>query len=52
MSNHSQGVYEENQNLEDVMKMILKECGDKDGCKGEGSIHEISSMMKNFEDQY
>ena len=33
------------------MKMILKECEDKDGCKGEGSIHEISRPMKNFKYQ-
>ena len=31
------------------MNMILKECESKDGCKGGGSIHEISSTMKNFE---
>ena len=30
------------------MKMILKECEDKDGCKGIGSVHEISSPMKNL----
>ena len=32
------------------MKMILKEYEDKDGCKGGGSVHEISSPMKNFKD--
>jgi hypothetical protein len=29
------------------MKMILKECEDKDGCKG-GYVREISSLMKMF----
>ena len=38
-------------NLEDVMKMILKEFEDKDGCKGAGFVREISSPMKNFKDQ-
>ena len=33
------------------MKMILKKCEDNDGCKGRGSIREISSPMKNFKDQ-
>ena len=33
------------------MKMILKECEDGDGCKGGGSICEISRLMKNFKDQ-
>ena len=30
--------YEEHQNLEDMMKMILKEWEDKDGYKGGGSV--------------
>ena len=34
------------------MKMIFKECEDKDGCKGGGYVYEISRLMKNFEDQY
>ena len=34
-----------------VMKMILKECEDKDGCKGGGSACEISSLRKNSKDQ-
>ena len=34
------------------MKMILKECEDKDGCKGEGYVRDISSLMNIFEDQY
>ena len=34
------------------MKIILKEDVDKDGCKGGGFVCEISSPMKNFEDQY
>lgn len=34
------------------MKMILKECEDIDGCKGGGFVCDISSLMKNFEDQY
>ena len=38
-------------NHEDVMKMILKECVDKNGCQGGGSICEISIPMKNFKDQ-
>ena len=38
-------------NYEDVTKMILKECEDKDGCKGGGYDHDISSPMKNFKDQ-
>ena len=33
------------------MKMILKECEDKYGCKGGGFVCEISSPMKNFKDQ-
>ena len=33
------------------MKMILKECEDKDGCKGGGSVCDILSTRKNFEDQ-
>ena len=32
--------------------MILKENVDQYGCKGGGYVHEISSPMKNFEDQY
>ena len=33
------------------MNMILKECEDEDGCKGGGSIREISSPMNNFKHQ-
>ena len=33
------------------MKIILKECKDKDGFKGGGFVHEISSSMKKFKDQ-
>ena len=33
------------------MKMILKECENKDGCKGRGSICEISSPMNKFKGQ-
>jgi hypothetical protein len=29
------------------MNMIWKECEDEDGCKGGGSIREISSPMKS-----
>ena len=29
------------------MKMILKECVDKDGCKGRDYVHKISRLMKN-----
>ena len=47
MVNHSWGVYEENQ----IVKMSLKECERKDGCKGEGYVRQISSPMKNFKDQ-
>jgi hypothetical protein len=32
------------------MKMILKECEDKDGYKGGGSIQEISRLVNNFKD--
>ena len=35
---NAQGTYEEHQNIEDIVKMILKEWKDKDGYKGEGSI--------------
>ena len=34
------------------MKMILKEYEDKDGCKGEGFVQEISRLMKIFKDQW
>ena len=30
--------FEEHQNIEDIMKMILKECEDKDGYKVGGSV--------------
>ena len=30
--------YEEHKNIEEIMKMILKECEDKNGCKGGGSV--------------
>ena len=33
------------------MKIIFKEGVDKGGCKGGGSVREISSPMKNFKDQ-
>ena len=33
-----QETYEEHQNIEDIMKMILTECEDKDGYKGGGSV--------------
>ena len=33
-----QETYEEHQNLEDIMKMILKECEDKAGYKGGGYV--------------
>jgi hypothetical protein len=33
-----QETYEEHQNIEDIMKMILKECEDKDGYKGRGFV--------------
>ena len=33
------------------MKIILKECEDKDECKGRGSFNDISIPMKNFKDQ-
>jgi hypothetical protein len=38
--------------FEYVMKMILKESEDGDGCKGGGYVREISNLMNNFEDQY
>ena len=31
--------------------MILKECNDEGGCKGEDSVHEISRLMVNCRDQ-
>ena len=31
------------------MKMILKECVDEGGCKGGGSVHEISRLVENFQ---
>ena len=40
-----------NSNLENNIKMILKECEDKDVYKGEGSVQEISRLMKNFKDR-
>ena len=33
-----QETYVEHQNIEYIMKMILKECEDKDGYKGGGSV--------------
>ena len=33
------------------MNMILKECEEKNGCKGRGYVREILSPMKNFKDQ-
>jgi hypothetical protein len=39
-------VFMKKSNHEDVMKMILKECEDKNECKGGGSSREISSPMK------
>ena len=33
------------------MNIILKEGVDKDGCKGEGFVREISRPMENFKDQ-
>ena len=44
--------YEEQQNIEDSMKMILKECEDKYGCKGRGYVQEISRLMNIFEDRW
>ena len=38
-------------NLEDTMNMIVKECKDEGGCKGGGSVCEISRLMKNFKDR-
>ena len=46
-----QETYEEHKNIEDIMKMILKECEDKDGYKGRGFVQEISRLMKNFKDR-
>ena len=37
-------------NIEHIMKEIWKEYEDKDGSKGEGSIQEISRLMKIFKD--
>jgi hypothetical protein len=34
------------------MKMILKEYEDKDGCKGGGSVEEISRLMKILKDRW
>ena len=34
------------------MKMILKEYKDEGGCKGGGSVQEISRLMKNFKDRW
>ena len=39
-------------NIEDIIKMILKEYEDKDGCKGGGSIQAISRLMKIFKDRW
>ena len=33
-----QETYEEHQNIEDIMNIILKECEDKYGYKGRGSV--------------
>ena len=61
MWNQSWGTYEDNKilkilwiksNLEDIMKMILKECEDEDGYEGGGFVHEISRPMKNFKDRW
>ena len=52
MRNQSWGVYEEHKNIEDIKKMILKECEEKDGNKGGGSVPEISRLMKNFKDRW
>ena len=38
-------------NLEDIMKMILKEYEDEGGCKGRGYVCDISRLTKNFKDQ-
>ena len=38
-------------NLQDIMKMILNECEEKDGYKGGGPFQEISRLMKNFKDR-
>ena len=38
--------------VKDTMKVILNKCEDEDGYKGEGSVREISRLMKNFEDQW
>ena len=45
----SQEIYEEYQNLEDIMKGIWKEYEDKDGG---GSVQEISRLMKIFKDRW
>ena len=34
------------------MKMVLKECEDEGGCKGEGFVREISRLRKNFKDRW
>ena len=39
-------------NIEDIMKIILKEYEDKYGCKGRGSVQEISSLMNIFKDRW
>ena len=39
-------------NLEHIMKEIWKEYEDKDGSKGEGSVQEISRLMKIFKDRW
>ena len=35
----------------EYMKIILKECVGKDGCKGRGFVYDISRPMKNYKDQ-
>ena len=38
MGNQMPRTYEEHQNIEDIIKMILKECEDKDVYKGGGFV--------------
>ena len=46
MWNQSWGTYEENQNLEDSINMILKECEDKDGYKGLGLSKKVQDWWR------